>query len=389
MSSNPASPILAFAAAALLALSAPVLAQDTPLDQSSIKINLPADCPLSLISANLGESRAIRRGSAIEIDLHASLTLHNNSQDAIRGVTLLVVAQEAAPMGRGSVSLPWLNVPPGGSFALPIEVQLLRPGRAAAGPLVQIELDGVLFKSLAFYGRDRYDSRRALTAYEVEAQRDRQYFKQILATQGPEGLQKEVVASLDRQARLPRLNVAINRGGRSVSSAAVAASEHLAQFAFLKFPDAPVEPLQGSVQISGNEARSPDIEIRNNSGKAVHYVEIGWIVRDSSGADFMAASIPASGPAELYLAPHQTARVMQDSSLKFTQKGGQPLTIAGMTGFVSQVAFTDGKIWVPDRVSMQHKLLVRVMAPSVEEQRLTNLGRNKGVKALIEELNKF
>jgi len=81
--------ITVLCAAALLALHA----QDTPLDRSSVKINLPSDSPLSLVSANMGESRALSRGSALVLDLHMALTLQNSSNDTIRGVTLLVLAR--------------------------------------------------------------------------------------------------------------------------------------------------------------------------------------------------------------------------------------------------------------------------------------------------------
>jgi hypothetical protein len=269
-------------------------------------------------------------------------------------------------------------------------MQLLRPGRVAGGPLVQVDLDGVLFKNLGFYGKNRLDSRRSLTAYEMEAQRDRQYFKQVLAAGGQLGLKADVLASLARQAERPRLNVAVRPGGgRAVSSAAVSPNERLEKFAFLKFPDAPVEPISGAAQISGNEARTPDIQIRNKSQLPVRYVEIGWIVRDPKGAEFMAASVPASGPAALYLPAGKSARVLQDSSLRFTRNGGEPVAISGMTGFVSQVEFENGKVWVPDRQSLQNLQLLRVLAPSMEEQRLTDLYRTKGLNALVEELNKF
>ena len=73
-------------------------------------------------------------------------------------------------------------------------------------------------------------------------------------------------------------------------------------FAFLQFPDAPVEPLEGWAQIAGNEARAPRIEVRNRSQKPVRYVEIGWVVEDSAGKQYLAASVPASDP-DLYLPP--------------------------------------------------------------------------------------
>src|SRR5438445_342093 len=84
----------------------------------------------------------------------------------------------------------------------------------------------------------------------------------------------------------------------------------------------------------------------------------GWIVKDPRGAEYMAASVPASGPAELYLPPRQTARVLQDSSLRFTGKSGEPVAISGMTAFVSQVEFENGKVWVPARESLQNMQLL-------------------------------
>ena len=54
-----------------------------------------------------------------------------------------------------------------------------------------------------------------------------------------------------------------------------------------------------------------------------------------------------------------------------------------------QVEFADGKIWIPSRESLASAQLLGILAPSPEEQRLTDLYRKKGPKALVEELNKF
>jgi hypothetical protein len=81
--------------------------------------------------------------------------------------------------------------------------------------------------------------------------------------------------------------------------------------------------------------------------------------------------------------------VLQDTSLKFSRAAGDPVPIAGMTGFVSQVEYADGKVWVPNRESLVNARLLGVLAPSPEEQRLTDLYRKKGLNALVEELKKF
>src|SRR5947209_20502764 len=94
-----------FLACFLLAL--PLAAQETTLDtSSSVKIDIPSDSPVSLISSSMGESRATVRGGAVVLDLHMSLTLRNAGTRRVRGVTLLITAQEFAPGGKGSVARP-------------------------------------------------------------------------------------------------------------------------------------------------------------------------------------------------------------------------------------------------------------------------------------------
>lgn len=374
-------------------LPAPLFAQETPLDpNSSVKINIPGNSPVSLLSLNLGDSRATARGSAMVLDLHMTLSLRNTSGRRVRGVTLLLLAQEMTPFGKGSVAVPSLDVAPGEAFQMPIEVRLMRPLQSGAGPLVEVSLDGVLFQDLGFFGPDRLNSRRSMTFWETEAQRDRKYFKQVLQARGLSGLQQEMLDSLARQAERPRLDVTVSRTGRATSAAA-SSPERVAQFAFLHMPDSPVSATSGWAEISGNEVRSPRIQIVNQSSKPVRYVEIGWLVKDHQGREFLAGSVPASD-GELYLPPGQSGRLMQDTALRFTRGAGQPnagqhVQIQGMTGFVSQVEYSDGSVWVPRRESLESSRLMRVMAPSPEEQKLSELYRTKGLTAVIEELKMF
>src|SRR5262249_25518937 len=118
--------------------------------------------------------------------------------------------------------------------------------------------------------------------------------------------------------------------------------------------------------------------------KPVKYVELGWLVRDESGEQYLAASLPASGP-DLYIPAGKTAQVLQDKALDLSS-GGRPLKIRTMTGFVSQVQFADGKGWVPPRQNPDDPFLRRSLPPSREEQRLTDLYRSKGIDALLQEL---
>ena len=367
--------------------AAGLLSQEIPLDpRSSVKINLPQDSPLALLSMTMGESRAMARGAALALDLHMSLTLRNASANRVHGVTLRVVSQEVAVGGKASVAVPSLNVGPGEAFPVRIDLQLMRPTQQAGGPLVQVDLDGVLFQDFSFYGPDRLNSRRSLTAWEMEAQRDREHFKRVLAQSGSQGLRQEMLESLARQSDRPQLDVRVVRR-HTVSASVAPPPEQTAQFAFLNFPDSPVEPMDGWAELTASGAHSPRIQVRNRSSRAVKFVELAWLVSDDKGQQYMAASLPAADP-DLYLPPGKTARVVQDTELRFS-RNGEPVSVRKMTGFISQVEFADGKVWVPNRQNLETTALVRVLAPSAEEQRLSDLYRKKGLAALVEELKKF
>jgi hypothetical protein len=371
----------------MLLASASLWAQDSAIPPGAVNINLPPNCPLSLTSPFMADSRATARGAALALDLHMAATLRNNGFNRVHGVTLRVVAQEVTLGGKGSVTYPSLNIGPGETFQVRIDMQLMRPSQVSGGPLVQVDIDGVLFQDLSFFGPDRLHSRRTMTACEMEAQRDREHFKRVLAQAGTRGLKHEMLDSLARQSEVSQLAVTVKRTGRAVTTAAASAPEHSENFAFLQFPDSPVKPLSGNAQISGNEAHAPLIEVRNQSAKPVKYVEMGWIVSDASGKQYMAGSLP-SADSDLVLPPGHSARLQQQSTLNFSVKG-QPVNVREMVGFVSQVEFADGKIWVPNRQNLDNALLLKVLPPSAEEQRLTDIYRRRGIDALAAELSKF
>jgi hypothetical protein len=245
-------------------------------------------------------------------------------------------------------------------------------------------LDGVLFDDLSFYGPDRLNSRRAMTVWELEARRDRQHFRSVLEARGPEGLRKEVLASLTRQSERANLDVQVTRGGRVTAAGA----EQERQFAFLHLPGAPLEPVSGLARVRGSEARGARLEVVNRSERPVRYFEIAWIIRDRQGREFLAGSVPAADPA-LRLAPGQRALAAEEATLKFSLRPGQPVAIEGLTGFVSQVEFADGQIWIPERAALSDSRLGALLAPSPEEQRLADLYRKRGLAALVSELKRF
>jgi hypothetical protein len=288
------------------------------------KIDFPKDSPVSFIGADYGESNESARGGAMLLDLHAALSLRNSSQRRIRGITLIVTAQDVTPGGKGSVTVTSLDVGPAETFPVRIDLRLLRPVQAGASAPLLVGLDGVLFDDLGFYGPDKLNSRRALTLCEWEARRDRRYFKQLLAEGGKDRLQREMIDSLSRERERPNVEVQMVRGGRATNFE----PEKQVQFAFLNLPDSPIEPLDGMAKVSANEARAPQLDVRNRSNRAVKYLEIGWILQDRQGREFLAGAVPA----DLTLAPGKTAPIANDTALRFPQRDGQPLAIEGMTG---------------------------------------------------------
>jgi hypothetical protein len=371
-----------------LAGAASLLAQDAPLANSQVRIDLPEDSPVAVMRTDTGTSRTAARGAALVLDLNLSLTLRNISNNRIHGVTLRIVSQEVAMGGVGSVFQPGLNVGPGEAFPVHIVTKLMRPLQMTGGPLV-VNLDGVLFQDLSFYGPDKLHSRRIMTASEMESQRDRTALKRLLAQGGAPALKDAILKILARRDALPEIQGRIVRG-RTVTNAGMAAiaPERLEQFALLQFPDGPIQLVRGSAVIAGSEARTPSIEVANLTDKPVKYVELGWVLTDYNGRSYMAGSLPSSDPA-FSLAARGAGKVSQENTLEFST-GGKRLSINKVTSFVNQVEFADGKVWVPTRQNMEsNPLLLQVMEPSVEEERLANLYVTKGLPALVDELKKY
>jgi hypothetical protein len=361
--------------AVLSLLASAAWAQPGRIDpQSTMDITFPDDSPVTVISAHWGDSNASARGGAMLLDLHTSLSLRNSGQRRIRGITLLVKAEEVTPGGKASVSVPSLNVAPGETFPIRIDLRLLRPLQSGGGALVRVGLDGVLFEDLTFYGPNALNSRRSMIVWELEARRDRQYFRQVLERAGAEELRKTMLESLNRQAERGGMDARVAQAGRSTNLN----GERPVQFAFLEMPNAPVEIAGGKVSVSGDEFRSPRMVMQNLSDRPIRGMEVGWMVRDTHGKQFVAGSIPL----EVVLAPRQSTTVVQDAAFKFSQPNGQPISIGSMTGFVNSVEFSDGRLWIPERSS-------KMMTASAEEQRLSELYRSKGLNAVVEELRKF
>ena len=360
--------------------------------EKAIDIRLAPDVPLSILSRDVSETTIQILGAVMVIDLRCALEIRNDSSHYLRGLILGVVTQPLSPGGKASVGLPSLNVPPDEIVSARVDLRLIRPFPLQGDHAVSVEVDGVLLSNLSFYGPNEFNSRRQLMVWELEAERDRRYFRALLEGGGPRRLENEIRASLDRQARRPRLDAHIDLSlANMVTGTARAFTGRSVEIASLKLPDAPLEMVAGKALVDGSRARSPQITVRNLSGKPVRYFELGWLVSDPQGTRYMAGSVPAPGRG-FRLEPGKATSTRTDRAFVFKPKSGRSassFSISGMSGYVSHVQFEDGSFWIPSRGDLEHAELIRSTPVSAEEQRLCSVYSRRGVDAVVRELAKF
>src|SRR5262249_37403174 len=143
-------------------------------------VELQADSPVALVSAEWDQSTTFVRGSARVFETQGLLILRNSGKRYIRGISLTVLAGESAPGGRGVVRPPVQNISQGAMFPVGIGLRLCRPVHKRDEAAVKVRLDGVLFDDLRFYGPDESNSRQWLTERELNACPTRRRLKSVL-----------------------------------------------------------------------------------------------------------------------------------------------------------------------------------------------------------------
>jgi hypothetical protein len=358
---------------------------------NAIRVSVAPDVPLSVASKDASQTRVQVQGSLMIIELRCDLTLRNESSQYLRGVTFAVLTDRHAAGGKATVAMPSLNIGPEATFPAKLNLRLIRPLPASADDVIEVDVDGVLLADLTFYGPDRFHSQRRMKVWEIEASRDRRYFKSVLASGGPQQLQSEIAASIDRQLRRPRLEARL--AGETLAGAlreVRANEEQRIELSSIPLTEAPLEVVSGVSMVEGVTARSPRVTVKNVSPKAVRYFEIGWLVSDPQGRRYTAGAVPSSGA---QLPPGAVAST--DSQREFVfqvvsdARAAGRLAISGMSGYISQVEFTDGSVWVPPRNSLVNSRLLEVAPVSAEEQRLMGIYENLGLASVVQELSKF
>ncbi|MEJ7608436.1 MAG: hypothetical protein WKF37_19740 [Bryobacteraceae bacterium] len=154
-----------------------------------------------------------------------------------------------------------------------------------------------------------------------------------------------MLASLEKQADRINMDARVAQSGRSTTTR----NEQQFALAFLNSPSAPLATSDGMVRLADNEARSPRMQIRNQTTRPIRAFEMGWIVRDDRGKEYIAGSVPSTSGC-LRMERLQWFRMrpsafprLEVSRLRF-----------GIERFLSSVEFEDGSMWVPDRGAKLH-----------------------------------
>lgn len=347
---------------------------------SWLTVEFPKDSPVLIVSSGLGSTTAHIQGASIALEIRTSLLLRNTGKKAIHGLTLRVDAGNFHPAAQGSVTMPSLDAQPGDTFPVRIDMELVRPFNVqrSEAPLVQVSLDCALFDDLTAYGPDKLGSKRALMVYELESRRDRHYLANLLNTGRVGELRRELDFGLGG-SNLPQLAMELLRAPDRSNEAG---HQHPMAVDVVAFSDSPIEAKGGTARVVGNDLEAPMVRVTNRSQRPVRSIEMGWIVRDENGRDFMAGSLPK----KIVLNPVESAQMTEAGDVRFLRPGGRPLDIENLLAFVNSVEYGDGSLWIPSRADIDQAtgdpVLRHALAASPEQQRLENLYRRHGMNAL-------
>ena len=274
-----------------LAATGLLLAQIALGEQREIRVEIPEDVPLELVSSDFGGTEFEPRGGALVIELAGSIRFRHRGPNAVRAVTLDVDAHRELMGGRAVVAVPSLNARDGEEFEVPIYVRLIRALPLPAGPAVRIATDAVLFDTLAYVGPNRLDSARKLKTRELEARRDRNFFLSRWESGGREALAEAMQASLLRQASRPRLEIRL--AGAGPATAGRRAEPREIQLAFVQHDGDPLLFESGSALVTGFVSEAPRIRMRNRTTRTIRQFDVGWLAADGDGTVYSVGSAPA------------------------------------------------------------------------------------------------
>lgn len=368
--------LLGVAAAAVLAVVAAA--------ESRVAVEIPAGLPLEIVATDFANTEFEPRGGALVIELTGSIRFRHTGGDAVRALTLAVDTRSPGLGGRAAVAAPSLHARKGEEFEIPLNLRMLRPLPLPSGPAVHIAPDAILFDTLEAAGPDRLDSVRKMTVRELEARRDRQHFLARWEAGGRDELVASMHASLQRQAARPRLDVRLAGTGPATAGS----DPREVRFALVQDEAAPVELLEGIALVRGVISDTPRIRLRNRSDQPIRHFEIGWLIADADGAVYSVGAVPLSTPHRLAPGQHYEASGSRRFSLRPTGTRNES-NLGSMTAYVRNARLEDGTVWIPSRHSLDAAQILGAVPVSDEERRLTQLYRERGPSAVVDELRKL
>ena len=370
----------------LAAVGAVCAVQSTWAQAPQVEVNIPEGVPLEITARDFADSEFEVRGGAIVIHLAGSVQFRHLGGDPVRAIALRVAAGEETLGGRATVTVPSLHAARNERFEVPVNLRLVRPLLVGQGPAVRIEPDAVLFASLAAAGPDRLDSVRKLTVLEMEARRDREYFLALWQRGGRTALTAAMQASLRRQAVRPRLEVRL--AGQGPATVAAAPPVREMEIALVNQPEAPLVLESGSARVTGLVSDAPRFLLRGRAGRTVRHFDIGWLVRDSAGSLYSVGSAPLEKQASELGSQAQETTGTGQFLIRPVSAVSEP-SIDAMLAYVRSAQLDDGSVWVPSREALEVSRLAEAVPVSAEEQRLSQMYRERGAEAIAEELRRF
>ena len=372
---------LCIAAMAVLALYGPLVAADP-----EVAVEIPASVPLEVVASNFEESDFEPRGGALVIELAGSVRFRHTGPNAVRALTLAVDAGRGGLGGRAAVARPSLNARNGDEFDIRINLRLVRPLPVSGGPAVRIATDAVLFDTLAAAGPNRLNAIDKMKTRELEARRDREFFRSRWMAGGREALATAMQASLRRQAARPRLGIRL--AGDGPATAERRSSPREIRLALTQDELAPLAFERGTALVTGVVSDSPRILVRNRTDRTIRRFDIGWLVRDSEGTLYSVGSVPAEGDLRLDAGERAEIGAVGRFEIRPVAVEGQR-RIERMGVYLRSAQMDDGSVWIPSREALEASRLLDAVPVSAEELRLTQLYRERGPAAVVEELRRF
>ena len=164
--------------------------------------------------------------------------------------------------------------------------------------------------------------------------------------------------------------------------------EHVMRCAMLRLQGSLCILEGGTALIRGVIADAPRFRLRNRARQGVRHFEIAWLVRDARGTVYSVGSAPVDQLDRV--GPQERFETRADGRFRIHPvAAGRPPAIEAVSAYLRSAQLDDGSVWVPSRQALQASNLIEAVPVSAEEQRLSQLYRERGAEAVAAELRRL